>query len=312
MSIAKHFDNTWSIVLAAGEGERLKPFVREWLGCEKPKQFCSFIGTRSLLQHTLDRADQITPPSQKITVITRYHQQSGWVKGLEEQEGKVLAQPRNLGTGPAIFLPLSYIKRTSPDASVVLFPSDHFIYPEERFLDVVRVSLELTETLTRRLIVLGVSASRAELDYGFIQIGDDLGRIHGLRLTAAEHFWEKPDPDLSRQVLASGALYNTFILTFKAEFLWSLGYECFPTMMTHLDDFIQTIGTPAEEAALELLYDRLPSSNFSSGLLEIVPEEIAVLELAGVLWSDWGRPERILESLAAIGRPPVSPLAART
>src|SRR5262245_17253926 len=292
--------------------KRLKPFVREWLGCEKPKQFCSFIGTRSLLQHTLDRADQITPPSQKITVVARDHQQSGWVNGLEEQEGRVLAQPRNLGTGPGIFLALTYILRTTPDASVVLFPSDHFIYPEEPFLDVVRVSLELTEALTQRLIVLGVSASRAELDYGFIQIGDDLGWIKGHRLNAAEHFWEKPNADLSRQMLASRALWNTFILTFKADFLWSLGYRCFPTMMTQLEDFIRTIGTPAEEAALDLLYEGLPYSNFSSDLLEIVPEEIAVLELDGVLWSDWGRPERILESLAAIGRPPASPLAART
>src|SRR5262245_16458216 len=218
MSIAKHFDNGWSIVLAAGEGKRLKPFVRKWLGCEKPKQFCSFIGTRSLLQHTLDRADQITPPSQKITVIARNHQQCGWVNGLDKKEGRVLAQPRNLGTGPGIFLALSYIRQKTPDASVVLLPSDHFIYPEERFLDVVRDSLDRTETRTRRLIILGVSASRAELDYGFIQAGEDLGRIRGHRLTAAEHFWEKPNADLSRRMLASGALWNTFILTFKAEF----------------------------------------------------------------------------------------------
>ena len=258
MSTAKHFDNGWSIVLAAGEGERLKPFVREWLGCEKPKQFCSFIGTRSLLQHTLDRADQITHPSQKITVVSRDHQQSGWVNDLEQQAGKVLAQPRNLGTGPAIFLALSYIRWKTPEASVVLFPSDHFIYPEERFLDVVRASLELTETLSRRLIVLGVRTSKVGLDYGFIQIGDDLGRIRGLRLTAAKHFWEKPASDLSGQVLASDALCSTFILTFKAEFLWSLGHRCSPTMMSQLEDFIRTIGTPAEEGALERLYDGLP------------------------------------------------------
>ena len=58
-------DNLWSIVLAGGEGERLKPFVQKWLGRHKPKQYCTFIGTRSMFQHTLDRADQITDPNTK-------------------------------------------------------------------------------------------------------------------------------------------------------------------------------------------------------------------------------------------------------
>lgn len=47
----------WSLVLAGGEGERTRPFIKEWLGYHKPKQFCSFVGRRSMLQHTWGRAD---------------------------------------------------------------------------------------------------------------------------------------------------------------------------------------------------------------------------------------------------------------
>ena len=49
-------NRVWSIVLAGGEGERVQPLVQRWLGQPKPKQYCAFVGTRSLLQHTLDRA----------------------------------------------------------------------------------------------------------------------------------------------------------------------------------------------------------------------------------------------------------------
>jgi mannose-1-phosphate guanylyltransferase len=56
MDDASSHQNLWSVVLAGGEGERLKPFVRELLGYEKPKQYCTFVGTRSMLQHTLDRS----------------------------------------------------------------------------------------------------------------------------------------------------------------------------------------------------------------------------------------------------------------
>jgi len=37
----------WSIVLAGGEGKRLAPMVKRWLGEERPKQYCTFTGTRS-------------------------------------------------------------------------------------------------------------------------------------------------------------------------------------------------------------------------------------------------------------------------
>ncbi len=46
--VEKH-DGLWSIVLAGGEGERLRPFVERWLGRHRPKQYCAFVGTRSML-----------------------------------------------------------------------------------------------------------------------------------------------------------------------------------------------------------------------------------------------------------------------
>jgi hypothetical protein len=38
------------------------------------------------------------------------------------------------------------------------------------------------------------------------------------------------------------------------------------------------------------------------------PEHVAVLEMTGVLWSDWGKPERIVNTLRQIGRQPIFPL----
>ncbi|MDC8446861.1 MAG: hypothetical protein LV473_00735 [Nitrospira sp.] len=52
--------DVWSIVLAGGEGERMKPLVQRWLGRHRPKQYCTFVGTRSMFQHTVDRAADVT------------------------------------------------------------------------------------------------------------------------------------------------------------------------------------------------------------------------------------------------------------
>jgi mannose-1-phosphate guanylyltransferase len=35
----------WGIVLAGGEGERLKAFVQKYLGTDAPKQFCAVLGS---------------------------------------------------------------------------------------------------------------------------------------------------------------------------------------------------------------------------------------------------------------------------
>jgi mannose-1-phosphate guanylyltransferase len=50
------------MVLAGGDGVRTKEFIRRWLGYEKPKQYCTFVGSRSMFQHTLDRAARLLQP----------------------------------------------------------------------------------------------------------------------------------------------------------------------------------------------------------------------------------------------------------
>lgn len=310
MTCASRHQNVWSIVLAAGEGERLKPFVRQWLGYEKPKQYCTFVGTRSMLQHTLDRADEITAPEHKVTIVARDHRRRGWPEQLKRKAGRLVVQPTNQGTATAVFLALTYIRREAPNATVMLYPSDHFVYPEDRFLEVVRAAVGVAQTLPQKLVLLGVAASRAELDYGWIQIGSDLGRFLGHRLSAAARFKEKPVLEQGeQQVMAAGGLWNTLILAANADLLWSLGHRCFPEMMSRLESFAASIGHKDEEAELDALYQELSHHDFSSELLEALPQKIAVLELNGVLWSDWGRPERIMESLAVIGRSPTSSLS---
>jgi mannose-1-phosphate guanylyltransferase len=287
MDSAHCYQNVWSIVLAGGEGERLKPFVRQWLGYEKPKQYCTFVGTRSMLQHTLDRADRVSEPEHKVTVVTRDHRR-WWPEQLKPRPGKVIAQPFNLGTATAVFLSLAYIRRETPNATVVLYPSDHFVHPEDRFLDVVRVAVGAAQTLTQKLVLLGVAARGPELDYGWIQVGSDLGRFMGHRVRAAVRFKEKPVFGREDEVMA-GSLWNTLILAANADFLWSLGYGCFPEMMRRLERFSASIGNGDEESNLEALYQELSGHDFSSELLEVFPTKSpswSSMEFSGLIGVD--------------------------
>ena len=161
-------DRLWSIILPGGEGTRVSSLIHRWLGRPTPKQYCAFVGTRSMFQHTLDRAAKLTPPDRIVTVAAYRHCR----KALAQLDGRgnstILFQPANRDTAAGVFLPLTYIRARSPKATVVLYPSDHFVYPEARLLDAVRHAVRIAESQPDRLVMLGVAPDRLELDYGWI------------------------------------------------------------------------------------------------------------------------------------------------
>ncbi len=299
----------WSIILAGGEGERIKPFIMRWLKRHKPKQYCAFVGTRSMLQHTLARADRLSTRERQLTVIRRTHLHDARLQLAERPFKTVIRQPQNCDTGAGVFLPLTYVRKNDPEATVVVYPSDHFVYPEDKFVEVVTSAVQAAETFHDKLVLLGVSPDRPEPEYGWIIPGENLGSVGGRKVNRVQAFTEKPGQIKAEAAKASGGLWNTLIFAVKAETLWKLGTHCFPEMMRLFEQLSAAIGTPREDAILEAIYRIMPVRNFSSGLLAHVVEQVAVIELDGVLWSDWGRPERIAETIRRMDKIPAFPWA---
>ena len=298
----------WSIILAGGEGTRVSTLVHRWLGRPKPKQYCAFVGTRSMFQHTLDRASRLTPPDRMVTVVAHSHRHEALAQ-LDGRGGNtILFQPANRDTAAGVFLPLTYIRARAPQATVVLYPSDHFVYPEDRFLQAVRHAVRIAESHPDRVVMLGVAPDRLELDYGWIQPGQSLANPPDEPVQAVRSFLEKPDATQADAALRAGAFWNTLVFATNVDLLWMLGWQCVPDMMPLFDRLSQAIGGPEEGRALKAIYRDMPAKNFSSDLLQRVPEKLAVVELTGVLWSDWGKPERIAETLRRIDRRPAFPL----
>ena len=294
----------WSVILAGGEGERTRPFIEQWLGYHKPKQYCSFVGNRSMLQHTWDRADHLTHPEQKVTVIAQNHFREVVSQSKNRSCGQVIGQPRNCDTGAGIFLPLTYIRSENSQATVVLYPADHFVYPENRFLETVEKAFHATTIFQDRIMLLGVRPTSLELEYGWIEPGGPLGWSGGLCVRREHAFLEKPNAIQGLAAQANGALWNTFIMAAKVETLWRLGWKCMPEIMERFEELGNVIGTPQESRTLREIYHDMPQRNFSSDLLGCAPESVGVLELKDVLWSDWGRPDRIADTIRAIGKTP--------
>lgn len=295
----------WSIILAGGSGERLKPTVERWLGRHKPKQYCTFVGTRSMFEHTLDRSDRIIPAERRITIIARDHRDDAWPQLSSRPQGKLMMQPRNRETAAGIFLGLTHVRAHDSQATVLIFPSDHFVYPEGAFIEAASSLARAARNLKHWVFLLGAAPDSPEPEYGWIQPGAHLGWIDGCRIRGTQAFLEKPNLGGCKGAMRSGALWNTMVIASRVETLWSLGLGCFPEMMRLFEVYGESIGSPRQEQVLEEIYQLIPSRNFSAHLLQEFSKHIAVMELRDVIWSDWGKPERIAESLRQIGREPI-------
>jgi mannose-1-phosphate guanylyltransferase len=103
----------------------------------------------------------------------------------------------------------------------------------------------------------------------------------------------------AREARATGSLWNAMVLVAKGTQLWSLGWTCFPEMMSRFEQMKKAIDTTEELRVLDAIYETMSCRNFSSHLLQYATEQLAVMEMKDVLWSDL----RIADTLDKTGKP---------
>lgn len=295
---------TWSIVLAGGEGERLRWLTERWLGVRLPKQYCTFVGHRSMLQHTLDRAVQLTGTERTLVVVAKQHAPAIWEHLPQAYWSQTILQPRNCGTAPGILLPLSHIRVKDPGAVVVILPSDHFVFPEAAFVTAVERVARAAHRLPDKLVLLGARAEGPETQYGWIQPGITVDRVEGHPVRTVTSFREKPDLLEAQRLLAAGGLWNTMVMAVRVNTLWDLASGCLPEMVSAFEGLAPHHGTWQQLQVLDRIYQSLPSADFSTHLVQRVPASAVVVELRDASWSDWGTAERIVDTLRRIGKRP--------
>jgi mannose-1-phosphate guanylyltransferase len=292
----------WAVVLAGGDGKRLRPLVRHLCGDERPKQFTPLLGARTLLRQTLDRVGLLIPPERTVVVTLQAH-----ARYLERELGEklrrphVLSQPESRGTAAGILLAAQWVETRDPGATLVCFRSDHFVQEEVAFMEHVGELAAFVEREPRRIVLLGAPPSQPETEYGWIEPGEPVGwtgqgPVHGI-----QRFREKPSKEAAEALLRRGSLWNTFVFAARAAVLLSAGRECAPALYDRLASLRAFAGGEHERWALRQAYALAPTVDFSRSILEACPQMLAVSRLPGLTWCDLGSPERVVTMLTRLG-----------
>lgn len=291
----------WAIVLAGGDGTRVRDFLAQLCGGRGIKQFCAVIGRRSMLEHTLARVEHLIPRSRVLVIVSQHHREEAMSQLAHWPSENIVFQPCNRGTAPGILLPLAHIAQREPFATVAIFPSDHFILDEERFLNHVRTAVIETQRFPRELTLLGMTPTELGEDYGWIEPGEP---EEGRETRSVRCFWEKPSPLKAHALLRRGALWNTFVGVARADALWKMARQTAPDLdrdFTIIRRAITVSSLHAEEITARM-YHAMRAVNFSADICQPLTERLRVLPTPDVGWSDWGNVDRILMSLQQLGR----------
>lgn len=150
-------------------------------------------------------------------------------------------------------------------------------------------------------MLVTVPPQSEEKDYGWVLPGTRFLHPGGLKVRAVRRFVEKPVDSQLTEIAEGEGQWNTLVCIAHVQTLWEAGRQCIPEVVWPLEKISCGIGTSSEHQILMNLYRTMPTRNFSSDLLSLIPQQLNMMELSGVYWSDWGRAERIQETMAFMG-----------
>ena len=289
----------YGVILAGGEGVRLRSLTRFVTGDDRPKQFCPLVGKTTLLAQTRQRVARNISPERTLFVLLKSHERFYARELRDARPANMVVQPLNRGTLPAILYSLLRIVQLDQQAVVAFLPSDHHYTEEERFqagLDLVFETAEAEPCV----ILLGAAAKHAEVEYGWIE-AEAAAATNTRGFLRVKQFWEKPSPPLAQSLMARGCVWNTFVMVGRARVFLDLIDAQAPELYQAFTRTAASCTSEPDAAALETLYEGLPAADFSKLVLSEATDRLGVFCLGDVGWSDLGDPGRVITALSASG-----------
>ena len=249
------------VILAGGSGTRFWPRSRR----ARAKQVLALDGERSMIQQTVERLKPLAGLDKTWVITNEYlaEEIAEQLPGLPAAQ--IVQEPVARNTAPACGLAAFLIEKENPEAVLGVFPSDHVIADEPRFLKAMQKGISLAAA-GDNVVVLGIEPTRAETGYGYIETGDftrDDSALHVRR------FIEKPNQNRAEEFVAAGNYYwNSGIFLWSARTLANAVREHLPETAPLLEGIAAAYHTADCESVFHSLYPKCENISVDYAVLE--------------------------------------------
>ena len=249
------------VILAGGSGTRFWPRSRR----ARAKQVLALDGERSMIQQTIERLKPLASLESTWIITNQYlgNEIADQLPGLPAAQ--LIREPVSRNTAPACGLAAFLIEKQNPAAVLGVFPSDHVIGDEPRFLKVLQKGIA-EAARGDNMVVLGIEPQRAETGYGYIETGDmakDDSSLHVRR------FIEKPNQNRAEEFVAAGNYYwNSGMFLWSARTLANGVREHLPETAPLLESIAAAYGTPQFDEVFAKLYPKCENISVDYAVLE--------------------------------------------
>ena len=270
------------ILLAGGSGTRLWPLSRK----SYPKQFAQLLAEESLFQAS---AYRLSGPDYAAPVVVTGNDfrfiVTEQLAACKIAPRAILIEPDGRNTGPAILAAALVMAEDDPQALMLVAPSDHVIPDPSAFRAAVLAASPRAQT--GALVTFGITPTRAETGYGYLELSPDADPTADAPQNLAQ-FVEKPDAARAAEMLASGRyLWNAGIFLFTAQAL-------IDAFCIYAQDVLTPVETSVRDAQSDLGFTRLSPIHWDK--VPNISIDYAIMERAtnlavmpyGAGWSDLG------------------------
>lgn len=291
----------FAVILAGGDGVRMREITKRMMGCETPKQFCPLLNDDPLVISTKNRVNLKFSPEKIFYCLTETHEEFYQPLLNEVAKKNKIIQPINKGTAPAILYSLYRLSKLNPEASVAFFPSDHYVSDDKIFMNHVEKAFQAVANKPDAVILLGIDPIAPKSSYGWIEPCGNGNENSSSEIHKVKYFWEKPTSQEAGDLMENGSLWNSFVMIGKVKSFIGLFKKYLPSLYRLFCVGGITFGTSAERMTVKYLYKMFRTRNFSFDVLEKCKEELYVLRAGGFIWSDLGEPNEVLLKMTQLG-----------
>ena len=270
----------YGLILAGGKGTRLYPLSRS----ARPKQFLKVINDKSFLQNTVDRVSPLINKENIYIVTNKDYEDKVKVELDNINSNNIFTEPMNKETATCIGLSAVKLLKKDNDAIMVVLPSDHHIENEKLYIDTLSQAVEIANK-KRGIVTLGITPSRAETGYGYIEMGQRaIAEIPTFRV---ERFSEKPNLEVAKDFLLKGSyLWNSGMFIFRADVILREIEKYLPKLYKSLMEIYKHLGEENEEEVIREQYSLIDGISIDFGVMQKTRKAYVIK--SDFIWDDIG------------------------